>query len=120
MVFASDMNSTWMQGQNGYLYNNELSGITINPGETKELSLVLRKKMTEDNTGIVNNRAEILEVSNSMNLPNSNLNAAGNNSQNKISAADIIVRNINRARNYICINNTYKSIYTYGTNVYCK
>ena len=36
--------------------------------QTKEITVVLKKKMTEENTGIINNTAEIVEVENSENI----------------------------------------------------
>ena len=68
MSFSTEMNNTWVQDSNGTLYNCELKDLDIEPGETKEITLILRKKMTEDNTGIINNTAEIAEVSNSENI----------------------------------------------------
>ena len=58
--FSSELNKDWYQiGSN--LYNSSLSNEKINPGESKEITLVLTKQMTNDNTGTVNNLAEIAE-----------------------------------------------------------
>ena len=54
------MNKDWYE-QGGKLYNSSLANEKIAPGETKTLTLVLTKQMTENNTGTVNNLAEIAE-----------------------------------------------------------
>lgn len=92
MTFISDLNSAWVQESDGNLYNTELSKVEINPGETKEVTLVLRKKMTEDNTGTINNRAEITEVSNLSNTEDYD-SIPGNKVQGEddISTADVII-----------------------------
>lgn len=65
--FNSSMNSDWyMSGNN--LYNTSLAKTKIEPGETKELTLVLTKNMTNANTGLVNNKAEITESSNELGI----------------------------------------------------
>lgn len=68
MTFSTEINSTWIQDSDGNLYNSELKDLDIEPGETKEITVVLKKKMTEENTGIINNTAEIVEVENSENI----------------------------------------------------
>lgn len=68
MTFSTEMNNTWIQDSDGNLYNTELKSLEIEPGETKEITLILRKKMTEDNTGIINNTAEIVETENVENV----------------------------------------------------
>ena len=92
MTFISDLNSAWVQESDGNLYNTELSKVEINPGETKEVTLVLRKKMTEDNTGTINNRAEIAEASNLSNTEDYD-SIPGNKVQGEddISTADVII-----------------------------
>ena len=65
--FNSSMNSDWyMSGNN--LYNTSLANTKIEPGETKELTLVLTKTMSNANTGLVNNKAEITESSNELGI----------------------------------------------------
>lgn len=60
LEFNSELNSDWyLSGEN--LYSKSLSNTVLNPGETRDIKLVLTKMMTEDNTGLVNNRAEIVE-----------------------------------------------------------
>ena len=92
MVFSSDLNPSWVQDNSGDLYNTDLSKISIEPGETKQISLVLRKNMTEDNTGTINNRAEIVEASNKENLKDQD-STPNNKAQNEddISMANVII-----------------------------
>ena len=68
MIFSTELNRTWVEGEDGNLYNSELKDLEIEPGETKELALVLRKNMTEDNVGLINNTAELAEVENKDNI----------------------------------------------------
>lgn len=61
MTFNSTINEAWYTGTDGNLYTSALADIELKPGETKEIKLVLTKQMTEENTGLVNNLAEIAE-----------------------------------------------------------
>lgn len=63
MIFSSDLNKNWYQGSDGNLYTEEFSSVDLNPGESRTIALVLKKGMTENNTGLVNNIAEIYEFS---------------------------------------------------------
>ena len=60
MTFNSELNNTWYLGKDGNAYNTNLANTIINPGETKELVLVLSRKMSDENVGTVRNTAEIL------------------------------------------------------------
>ena len=62
LKFNSSLNSSWYQSGE-YLYSKALEKTKIEPGETKELKLILTKEMTETNTGLTNNMAEIKESS---------------------------------------------------------
>ena len=58
LTFNSELNTTWyMKDKNAY--NQTLANTLINPGETKEVTLILTKKITNDNMGSFNNVAEI-------------------------------------------------------------
>lgn len=90
--FNSELNSDWyVSGDN--LYNTSLANTKIEPGETKELTLVLTKQMTESNTGLVNNKASIEETSNDL--------GAKNESKDKGSADVIISVSTGALVNYI-------------------
>lgn len=60
----SSLNSNWYVGADGNAYSQELEDQIINPGETKTITLILTKQMTEDNTGITNNKFEIAQTYN--------------------------------------------------------
>ncbi len=69
--FNSSLNKDWYQSGNN-LYSTTFANTLINPGETKELTLILTKTMTESNTGLTNNIAEIAEVYNTLGVANKN------------------------------------------------
>ena len=71
--FSSELNSDWYQSGDN-LYNTSLANEVIKPGETKELKLVVTKQMTENNTGLINNTAEITELYNNYGLTDSSEN----------------------------------------------
>ncbi len=60
LEFSSDLNPDWYLSET-QLYTKSLANVRIEPGETKEIKLILTKAMTENNTGVINNRAEIVE-----------------------------------------------------------
>ena len=81
LTFTSTMNKNWYK-KNNYLYNSSLSNTAIKPGETKIIKLILTKKMTATNTGLINNKAKI----------ESTYNANGTVvSSDETSSADVIV-----------------------------
>lgn len=59
MIFSSELNNEWYMSTDGNIYNTSLVNTVINPGETKEVRLVLIRRMNGENTGIVRNTAEI-------------------------------------------------------------
>lgn len=80
--FTSDLNKDWYQ-LGSTLYNSSLANEKLKAGESKEIKLVVTKQMTENNTGLVNNTAEIVESYNELGLKD-------NESNNKASA-DLIL-----------------------------
>lgn len=61
MQFNSGMNEAWYTGTDGNLYTTQLSNVELQPGESRTFKLVLTRTMTEENTGVVSNTAEIVE-----------------------------------------------------------
>lgn len=59
LEFNTELNKNWYKGNDGNLYTEELTDTAIAAGESKTVKLVLSKAMTESNTGIINNQAEI-------------------------------------------------------------
>ena len=63
--FNSELNKDWYEGKDGVIYNASLANTIINPGESKEITLILTKNMNGDKDfGLINNSAEIYETSN--------------------------------------------------------
>ena len=63
LTFNSKLNPDWYQSGDN-LYSTALANQKIEAGESKELTLILTKTMTETNTGLTNNTAEIAEAYN--------------------------------------------------------
>ena len=65
LKFNSELNKDWYEGKDGVIYNASLANTIINPGESKEITLILTKNMNGDKDfGLINNSAEIYETSN--------------------------------------------------------
>ena len=64
MEYHSELNTEWYIGTDGNLYNSSLATVSINPGESKTIKLVLLKTMTKDNTGTTVNIAKISDTMN--------------------------------------------------------
>ena len=63
LTFNSELNPEWyLSGED--LYTKSFANTKIEPGETKEIKLILTKTMTKNNVGLINNRAEIVETYN--------------------------------------------------------
>lgn len=71
VTFSSEVNSDWYISDNGNsIYSASLANEKINPGESKEVTLVLTKKLTKDSLGsIMSNAAEIYEATNEAGMP---------------------------------------------------
>ncbi len=91
MTFNSELNTTWYLGQDGNAYNTNLSNTLIQPGETKEVKLVLSRKMSGENTGTVRNSAEILISYNEYGLVDRDVGAGKVDSTEDKSAADVVI-----------------------------
>lgn len=62
--FSSELNKDWYLGEKGEVISSSLANTVINPGESKEIKLVLTKKLDENSNGVVDNTAEIKETYN--------------------------------------------------------
>jgi len=90
--FSTELNQSWYKGNDGNLYTEELADTPIAPGKTKTVKLVLTKTMTDTNTGIINNQAEIAEDYNKAGI--SDKDSDPNDKDQKdddISSADLII-----------------------------
>lgn len=83
MTFDEKSNTGWYLGSDGNLYNETLKDKSINPGEKVELRLVLEKQMNEENTGVSNNKAVLLETQNASGLKD--------NSENNVSTQQVFI-----------------------------
>ena len=89
--FSSELNKDWYQdGSN--VYCTSLADTKINPGESKDVKLIVIKQMKENNTGLVNNTAEIVSSYNELGLTDIN-STEGNKvkGENDMSSADVII-----------------------------
>ena len=77
--FSSELNKEWYISTDNWLHTTSLSNEIINPGETKTLTLVLTKTMTENNTGTSLNTAEIVKTSNNLAIEDIDSKPANNN-----------------------------------------
>ena len=94
MTFNSslDANSDWYTGSDGNLYTDKLANTQLKSNDIETVKLVLTKQMTEENTGLVNNLAEIYEDYNSYGIADINSTPANKaQGENDLSSADIIV-----------------------------
>lgn len=92
LKFNSELNTNWYAAENGYIYNTELANDLIQPGETREVTLILTKKMSEDILGIVNNTAEIQESYNDQGIADMDSTPANKaEGEDDISSADILL-----------------------------
>lgn len=94
MTFNSSLeaNKDWYTGTDGNLYSTAFADIELAPGESKTIKLVLTKQVTEENTGIVNNLAEICEDYNIYGISDIN-STPGNKAQgeNDLGSADVAI-----------------------------
>ena len=81
--FNSTLNTDWYQSGDK-VYSKAFENIKIEPGEEKEIKLILTKTMTETNLGLTNNTAEILKSDNSQ-------ARSDENSENDNSYANVII-----------------------------
>lgn len=91
LKFSSELNKDWYQSGSN-LYNASLAKEKIEPGETKVVTLTLTKTMTENNTGLINNTAEIASAYNEQDIKDTN-STPGNNvkTENDQGSADVII-----------------------------
>ena len=64
MKFDSSLNSDWYLEADGNIVTTVLQNDEILPGDTRELTLILSRKLTEDSTGVIYNSIEIATTTN--------------------------------------------------------
>lgn len=89
--FNSELNKDWYQSGND-VYCTSLANEKIEPGQSKEVKLTVIKEMQEDNTGLINNTAEIVSSYNEQGLIDIN-STEGNKAkgENDMGSADLII-----------------------------
>ena len=91
MGFSGENNKDWYLA-NGNVYTTSLANTVINPGETKELKLVLTRQMTNENTGIVRNTAEIASSYNELGIEDINSKSSNKmDGENDMSSGAIVI-----------------------------
>ena len=91
LTFNSELNTDWYQSDKN-LHNTSLTNTKINAGETKDVTLILTKTMTESNTGLISNLAELADVYNEMGADD--LDSTPNNraqGEDDLGKADVII-----------------------------
>lgn len=89
--FDQDLNKDWYK-QDEYIYNKSLANEEIKPGETKEIKLILTKTMTDENTGLISNIAEIAEAENTLGISDVDSTPLNRkNGEDDIGKADVII-----------------------------
>ena len=92
LKFNSEMNTNWYQGTDGNLYTEELKDIMLEPGESKQVKLVLTKAMTSNSTGTFTNAAEIYEDKNDFGLVDTNSTPANQEQkENDYRTAELLI-----------------------------
>ena len=91
-IFDANNNKTWSKGENDELINTSLAGEFIAPGESRELTLILNKTLTEDSTGSIINTSEIGESRNAGNLSDTDsVPGNKNTSEDDYSQAELLI-----------------------------
>ncbi len=119
MKFSSELNKDWYTGDNGTnLYNASLANTLIKPGETKEITLLLTRKITNSNMGIVHNTAEIAESYNDLGLVDIDSKVFNKvQSEDDYSSADVII-GIKTGEIYVYILLSITVITLLGVGIY--
>lgn len=91
LEFDSSINPDWYIGADGNLYTTALKDEVINPGETKEIRLILIKNMTDKNTGLIHNSIEIASAENDKGIADIDSTPENKLTEDDLSYADSIV-----------------------------
>lgn len=65
--FDESKNKDWQKAEDGSVYVKSANKLTLKPGDKKDYKLYVTKTMTEENTGILSNKVEILKTSTTSN-----------------------------------------------------
>ncbi len=121
LKFNSETNAEWYLGTDGNIYNSSLAKKLLKPGESETVKLVLTKQVTENNTGLTNNTAEIYEAYNDAGLEDYNSTPANKaQNENDLGQADIIIGPKTGVVLYIGFAITFMSIMLVGIYIVNK
>lgn len=91
-TFNTELNKGWYKNADGNIYNPTLKDTLIKPGERKTVKVVLVKQMTENNTGMISNSAEIAELYNEFGIEDVDSKVAnGLENEDDFGTADIVI-----------------------------
>ena len=118
LSFSSELNTDWFEGNDGTIYNTSLANTIINPGETKEITLTLTTKVTDNSFGMITNNAEIMETSNDYGMEDVD-STPGNKTTNEddYSTANIIL-GVKTGQIFIYVTLTLTIIAIIGVGTY--
>lgn len=121
LTFSSEINRDWYKSTDGYLHTTALSKQLIEPGQTATVTLTLVKTMTENNTGLTSNTAEIAKASNEYSIPDKD-SKPGNRIQGEddMSKAELIISIRTGVGFTIGAISSIALIATAGTVIYIK
>lgn len=91
LKFSSELNNDWYQ-TGGALYNSSLANDKLTAGDSREVKLTLTKAMNKENTGLINNTAEIVESYNDFGIADSS-STPGNRADSELDfgSADVLL-----------------------------
>lgn len=92
LKFSSELNKDWYLGESGEIINSSLAQTVINPGESREVKLILTKKMDIQGNGVVTNTAEIAESYNEYGVQDvDSIEHNKKSGEDDMSSADLII-----------------------------
>ena len=92
LSFNAELNRDWYQAENGTILNSSLANEKIAAGESKEVTLLLTMRTSENNLGLISNQAEIYEAYNDLGLEDVDSTVANKASnEDDMSNADLVV-----------------------------
>lgn len=117
-TFNPNQNPGWSIGEDGYLHYTALENAEIGVNEEKKITLVVSKKLTGEDTGIINNIAEIAE-SYSIQGNSDNDSIGGNklSLEDDLSNANIMI-SVKTGRTIMYISLTISMMLTLGIGIY--
>ena len=90
--FNTELNKDWYLSDNGNIYNASLENDVINPGESKEVKLIVSIQINENMLDTLSNSAEIYESYNEQGLPDIDSTVANKaEGEDDMSTADVVV-----------------------------